>query len=151
MQIFWANSQKLFLDPREFFQEVWDSLVSLPKESLAKLPSKAISIIYLCPSYALWRVVCMYMCFREGVMEFLLVNHPLDCPICDQAGECDLQVSGLGGHSKLYCFFSSALYAHVLGLTSKSYSFAVSLMRIPMPGFVRRVKKQILTVCLCIL
>ena len=29
---------------------------------------------------------------REGVMEFLLVNHPLDCPICDQAGECDLQV-----------------------------------------------------------
>ncbi|XP_065897520.1 NADH-ubiquinone oxidoreductase 75 kDa subunit, mitochondrial-like [Dysidea avara] len=28
---------------------------------------------------------------REGVMEFLLVNHPLDCPICDQAGECDLQ------------------------------------------------------------
>jgi NADH-quinone oxidoreductase subunit G len=28
---------------------------------------------------------------REGVMEFLLMNHPLDCPICDQAGECDLQ------------------------------------------------------------
>jgi len=28
---------------------------------------------------------------REGVMEFLLANHPLDCPICDQAGECDLQ------------------------------------------------------------
>jgi NADH dehydrogenase/NADH:ubiquinone oxidoreductase subunit G len=28
---------------------------------------------------------------REGVLEFLLVNHPLDCPICDQGGECDLQ------------------------------------------------------------
>ena len=28
---------------------------------------------------------------REGIMEFLLVNHPLDCPICDQAGECRLQ------------------------------------------------------------
>ncbi len=28
---------------------------------------------------------------REGVMEFLLINHPLDCPICDQVGECDLQ------------------------------------------------------------
>ena len=28
---------------------------------------------------------------REGVMEFLLLNHPLDCPICDQGGECDLQ------------------------------------------------------------
>lgn len=32
----------------------------------------------------------MHVC-REGVMEFLLVNHPLDCPICDQGGECDLQ------------------------------------------------------------
>jgi NADH dehydrogenase (ubiquinone) Fe-S protein 1 len=28
---------------------------------------------------------------RGGVMEFLLANHPLDCPICDQGGECDLQ------------------------------------------------------------
>ena len=28
---------------------------------------------------------------REGVLEFLLLNHPLDCPICDQGGECDLQ------------------------------------------------------------
>jgi NADH dehydrogenase (ubiquinone) Fe-S protein 1 len=28
---------------------------------------------------------------REGIMEFLLANHPLDCPICDQGGECDLQ------------------------------------------------------------
>ena len=28
---------------------------------------------------------------REGVLEFLLSNHPLDCPICDQGGECDLQ------------------------------------------------------------
>ena len=28
---------------------------------------------------------------RQGVMEFLLINHPLDCPICDQGGECDLQ------------------------------------------------------------
>ena len=38
---------------------------------------------------------------REGVMEFLLINHPLDCPICDQGGECDLQdqamVFGRGG------------------------------------------------------
>ena len=30
---------------------------------------------------------------REGVVEFLLANHPLDCPICDQGGECDLQVN----------------------------------------------------------
>lgn len=32
---------------------------------------------------------------REGVMELLLVNHPLDCPICDQGGECDLQDQAL--------------------------------------------------------
>ncbi|MBT5574543.1 MAG: NADH-quinone oxidoreductase subunit G [Alphaproteobacteria bacterium] len=36
---------------------------------------------------------------REGVMEFLLLNHPLDCPICDQGGECDLQDQAMGyGH-----------------------------------------------------
>jgi NADH-quinone oxidoreductase subunit G len=33
---------------------------------------------------------------REGVMEFLLINHPLDCPICDQAGECKLQEQSTG-------------------------------------------------------
>ena len=33
---------------------------------------------------------------REGVMEFLLINHPLDCPICDQGGECDLQDQAIG-------------------------------------------------------
>ena len=32
---------------------------------------------------------------REGIMEFLLINHPLDCPICDQGGECDLQDQSL--------------------------------------------------------
>ena len=40
---------------------------------------------------------------REGVMEFLLINHPLDCPVCDQAGECDLQdqtVAYGAGHSR---------------------------------------------------
>jgi len=41
---------------------------------------------------------------REGVMEFLLVNHPLDCPICDQGGECDLQDQALafGADSSRY-------------------------------------------------
>jgi len=40
---------------------------------------------------------------REGVMEFLLINHPLDCPICDQGGECDLQDQAMiygRGHSR---------------------------------------------------
>ena len=42
---------------------------------------------------------------REGVMEFLLINHPLDCPICDQGGECDLQDQALAygrGHSRYH-------------------------------------------------
>ena len=41
---------------------------------------------------------------REGVMEFLLINHPLDCPICDQGGECDLQDQAVAygrGHSRM--------------------------------------------------
>src|SRR3979411_1330579 len=33
---------------------------------------------------------------RRGVLEFLLINHPLDCPICDQGGECDLQDITMG-------------------------------------------------------
>jgi len=36
---------------------------------------------------------------REGTMEFLLLNHPLDCPICDKAGECDLQDNSFGSGS----------------------------------------------------
>ena len=41
---------------------------------------------------------------RRGVMEFLLINHPLDCPICDQGGECDLQdqAMGFGGDRTRY-------------------------------------------------
>ena len=48
--------------------------------------------LYICALLGRYKVngfVCSI--FREGVMEFLLVNHPLDCPICDQGGECDLQ------------------------------------------------------------
>jgi len=42
---------------------------------------------------------------REGVMEFLLINHPLDCPICDQGGECDLQDQAMAyGHAKFNRF-----------------------------------------------
>ena len=57
----------------------------------AKLPILAISCQFLasqpCPLFS----SIPFICCREGVMEFLLVNHPLDCPICDQGGECDLQ------------------------------------------------------------
>ena len=41
---------------------------------------------------------------QNGVMEFLLINHPLDCPICDQGGECQLQdlAVGYGGSASRY-------------------------------------------------
>jgi len=46
---------------------------------------------------------------REGVMEFLLVNHPLDCPICDQGGECDLQDQSMAFGSDRSRFTDSSL------------------------------------------
>ena len=60
---------------------------------------------------------------REGVMEFLLINHPLDCPICDQGGECDLQDQALGygrGGSR-YTENKRAVEEKHLGPTIKTY------------------------------
>ncbi len=47
---------------------------------------------------------------REGVMEFLLVNHPLDCPICDQGGECDLQDQSMAFGSDRSRFTDNDVY-----------------------------------------
>ena len=46
---------------------------------------------------------------REGVMEFLLINHPLDCPICDQGGECDLQDQAMH-YGKGYSRFETCIF-----------------------------------------
>jgi len=51
---------------------------------------------------------------RAGVMEFLLINHPLDCPICDQGGECDLQ-----DQSMAYGVDSSRFYENKRAVTNK--------------------------------
>ncbi len=51
---------------------------------------------------------------REGVMEFLLINHPLDCPICDQGGECDLQ-----DQSVAYGRGTSRFHEHKRAVTEK--------------------------------
>jgi NADH-quinone oxidoreductase subunit G len=60
---------------------------------------------------------------REGVMEFLLINHPLDCPICDQGGECDLQdqamAYGVGGSR--YVENKRAVEEKYLGPLIKTY------------------------------
>src|SRR6056300_660915 len=52
---------------------------------------------------------------RENVMEFLLLNHPLDCPICDQGGECDLQDQSL-----LYGSDKSRFYEYKRGVEDKN-------------------------------
>lgn len=59
---------------------------------------------------------------REGVMEFLLVNHPLDCPICDQGGECDLQDQALafGGDSSRYIENKRAVENKYIGVLVKT-------------------------------
>ncbi|MEO9462930.1 MAG: NADH-quinone oxidoreductase subunit NuoG [Marinomonas sp.] len=58
---------------------------------------------------------------REGVMEFLLINHPLDCPICDQGGECDLQ-----DQSVAYGRGESRTKEHRRAVTSKNMGPLIS-------------------------
>jgi NADH dehydrogenase (ubiquinone) Fe-S protein 1 len=55
---------------------------------------------------------------RESVLEFLLVNHPLDCPICDQGGECDLQDISMtfgSDKSRFYEFSKRAVFDKNVG------------------------------------
>ena len=60
---------------------------------------------------------------REGVMEFLLINHPLDCPICDQGGECDLQDQSVayGKADSRYSENKRAVEEKYLGPTIKTF------------------------------
>jgi NADH-quinone oxidoreductase subunit G len=60
---------------------------------------------------------------REGVMEFLLINHPLDCPICDQGGECDLQdqAMGYGRDGSRYAENKRAVEEKAMGPTIKTF------------------------------
>ena len=60
---------------------------------------------------------------REGVMEFLLINHPLDCPICDQGGECDLQdqAMGYGRDGSRYAENKRAVEEKYMGPTIRTY------------------------------
>jgi len=59
---------------------------------IAKAPRPAIACATpICPGMEIYTDTPTVKQMREGVLEFLLINHPLDCPICDQAGECKLQ------------------------------------------------------------
>jgi len=63
---------------------------------VAKTPKpQASCAIPVMPGMKVYTNTMMVKKAREGVMEFLLANHPLDCPICDQGGECDLQDQAL--------------------------------------------------------
>ena len=59
---------------------------------------------------------------REGVMEFLLINHPLDCPICDQGGECDLQDQAMafGGNQSRFIENKRAVEDKYIGALVKT-------------------------------
>jgi NADH dehydrogenase (ubiquinone) Fe-S protein 1 len=61
--------------------------ISYPK-SLKPMASCALPLV---PGMAIYTNTMMVKKAREGVLELLLINHPLDCPVCDQGGECDLQ------------------------------------------------------------
>src|SRR4030088_2857094 len=58
---------------------------------------------------------------QKGVMEFLLINHPLDCPICDQGGECQLQdlAVGYGASSSRYTEAKRVVFNMELGLAHR--------------------------------
>ncbi len=60
---------------------------------------------------------------RDGVMEFLLINHPLDCPICDQGGECDLQDQAMyyGRDGSRYAENKRAVEEKYMGPTVKTF------------------------------
>jgi len=59
---------------------------------IAKSPRPAIACATpAAPNMEIYTTTPAVKAMREGVLEFLLINHPLDCPICDQAGECKLQ------------------------------------------------------------
>lgn len=58
-------------------------------------PLQASCAITVVPDMSVYTNTALVKKAREGVLEFLLANHPLDCPICDQGGECDLQDQSL--------------------------------------------------------
>ncbi|MAY74461.1 MAG: hypothetical protein CMJ31_07070 [Phycisphaerae bacterium] len=60
---------------------------------------------------------------REAIIEFLLINHPLDCPICDQGGECDLQ-----NQSFLFGSNETRFYSHKRGSRDKHVGPLISIV-----------------------
>ena len=67
---------------------------------------------------------------QKGVMEFLLINHPLDCPICDQGGECQLQdlAVGYGASSSRYTEAKRVVFNKNLGPLIASFSCGTTRM-----------------------
>merc|ERR1719399_2383511 len=73
-------------------EELLTATVNGVEVQVAKAPKPVASCAMpLMPGMAISTDTPVVKKAREGVMEFLLINHPLDCPVCDQGGECDLQ------------------------------------------------------------
>ena len=74
------------------------------------------------PNSSIWTENVFCKKARENVIEILLINHPLDCPICDQGGECDLQdeVRELGGFKSRFFFNKRAIKDKNCGLFIKT-------------------------------
>lgn len=98
---------------------------------------------------------------REGVMEFLLANHPLDCPICDQGGECDLQDQSIayGRAESRYCEDKRAVKEKFMGPVIKTQMtrcihctrcirFMEDIAGVPELGAINRGEKKEITTCI---
>merc|ERR1712153_194899 len=75
------------------------------------------------PNMGIWTNTPVVKKAREGVVEFLLANHPLDCPICDQGGECDLQDQSEkfgGDSSRSFLLFKRPVQDKDMGLFIKT-------------------------------
>ena len=92
---------------------------------------------------------------REGVLEFLLLNHPLDCPICDQGGECDLQDQTYMYASDRSRFFEKkrSVEDHYYGVLIKrgtKGTFAASPISFKIEGLIQTYKKNDFKLLVCV-
>lgn len=85
------NHQSLLLPARCLLFLVSDLFIYLLMDCFSLFTYWCLSLDILCVGMKIKTDTPLAKKAREGVMEFLLMNHPLDCPICDQGGECDLQ------------------------------------------------------------
>ncbi len=85
---------------------------------------------------------------REGVMEFLLANHPLDCPICDQGGECDLQDQAMVFGSDRGRFYENKRAVEDKEVSERAFAFFPSALILFFPAQIGPLVKTIMNRCI---